>query len=178
MQAIYKWDLPAVFEPAPVTDFTAQGYACELPRPTETFASASFRRRTSAPFQLPTTARPWSFHGDGDAFKLAVEARRIDLAFTIDLTNGRPLVECEPRSRIRSPPFTSPCIRREEDARPSNTSAAVVDGGNARVAFLCWNLRAYLSSLLFSAPFQHEIARLPGSRPVCRKSSSAAISAQ
>jgi superfamily II DNA or RNA helicase len=28
--------------------------------------------------------RPWSFDGDGDAFKLAVEAKRIDLAFLFD----------------------------------------------------------------------------------------------
>lgn len=33
----------------------------------------------------PATAeRPWSFDGDGQAFKLAVEAKRIDLAFLFD----------------------------------------------------------------------------------------------
>lgn len=31
-----------------------------------------------------TTDRPWSFDGDGKAFKLAVEAKRIDLAFLFD----------------------------------------------------------------------------------------------
>ena len=31
-----------------------------------------------------TRERPWSFEGDGDAFKLAVEAKRIDLAFLFD----------------------------------------------------------------------------------------------
>jgi superfamily II DNA or RNA helicase len=31
-----------------------------------------------------TRERPWSFDGDGDAFKLAVEAKRIDLAFLFD----------------------------------------------------------------------------------------------
>ncbi len=31
-----------------------------------------------------TTERPWSFDGDGTAFKLAVEAKRIDLAFLFD----------------------------------------------------------------------------------------------
>ena len=31
-----------------------------------------------------TKERPWSFDGDGDAFKLAVEAKRIDLAFLFD----------------------------------------------------------------------------------------------
>ena len=31
-----------------------------------------------------TAERPWSFDGDGEAFKLAVEAKRIDLAFLFD----------------------------------------------------------------------------------------------
>jgi hypothetical protein len=31
-----------------------------------------------------TRERPWSFDGDGDAFKLAIEAKRIDLAFLFD----------------------------------------------------------------------------------------------
>lgn len=33
---------------------------------------------------LATSERPWSFDGDGEAFKLAVEAKRIDLAFLFD----------------------------------------------------------------------------------------------
>ncbi len=33
---------------------------------------------------LATQERPWSFDGDGKAFKLAVEAKRIDLAFLFD----------------------------------------------------------------------------------------------
>jgi SNF2 family DNA or RNA helicase len=33
---------------------------------------------------IATTEHPWSFDGDGDAFKLAVEAKRIDLAFLFD----------------------------------------------------------------------------------------------
>jgi SNF2 family DNA or RNA helicase len=33
---------------------------------------------------VATTERPWSFEGDGDAFKLTVEAKRIDLAFLFD----------------------------------------------------------------------------------------------
>ena len=33
---------------------------------------------------IATAERPWSFDGDGDAFKLAVEARRMDLAFLFD----------------------------------------------------------------------------------------------
>jgi hypothetical protein len=30
------------------------------------------------------TTEPWSFEGDGEAFKLTVEAKRIDLAFLFD----------------------------------------------------------------------------------------------
>jgi superfamily II DNA or RNA helicase len=33
---------------------------------------------------IATTERPWSFDGDGEAFKLTVEAKRIDLAFLFD----------------------------------------------------------------------------------------------
>ena len=33
---------------------------------------------------IATTERPWSFEGDGEAFKLTVEAKRIDLAFLFD----------------------------------------------------------------------------------------------
>ena len=33
---------------------------------------------------VATTERPWSFDGDGEAFKLAIEAKRIDLAFLFD----------------------------------------------------------------------------------------------
>ena len=37
-----------------------------------------------AALTVATTERPWSFLGDGEAFKLAVEAKRIDLAFLFD----------------------------------------------------------------------------------------------
>ena len=33
---------------------------------------------------ITTTENPWSFDGDGESFKLAVEAKRIDLAFLFD----------------------------------------------------------------------------------------------
>ncbi len=33
---------------------------------------------------VATVESPWSFDGDGNAFKLAVEAKRIDLAFLFD----------------------------------------------------------------------------------------------
>jgi superfamily II DNA or RNA helicase len=37
-----------------------------------------------ANISIATTERPWSFDGDGEAFKLTVEAKRIDLAFLFD----------------------------------------------------------------------------------------------
>src|SRR5271165_5193251 len=41
-------------------------------------------RADEATIAVATIERPWSFDGDGDAFKLAVEAKRIDLAFLFD----------------------------------------------------------------------------------------------
>ena len=38
-------------------------------------------RADESSIAIATQERPWSFDGDGDAFKLAVEAKRIDLAF-------------------------------------------------------------------------------------------------
>ena len=37
-----------------------------------------------AEIDIATAERPWAFDGDGEAFKLAVEAKRIDLAFLFD----------------------------------------------------------------------------------------------
>lgn len=41
-------------------------------------------RADEANISIATSERPWSFDGDGDSFKLAVEAKRIDLAFLFD----------------------------------------------------------------------------------------------
>ncbi|MBL9169823.1 MAG: DUF3883 domain-containing protein [Verrucomicrobiales bacterium] len=41
-------------------------------------------RGDESSIQIATTERPWSFDGDGEAFKLTVEAKRIDLAFLFD----------------------------------------------------------------------------------------------
>lgn len=41
-------------------------------------------RDDEAAIDLATQERPWAFDGDGEAFKLAVEAKRIDLAFLFD----------------------------------------------------------------------------------------------
>jgi superfamily II DNA or RNA helicase len=41
-------------------------------------------RREEGDIRPAVVSRPWSFDGDGEAFKLAVEAKRIDLAFLFD----------------------------------------------------------------------------------------------
>jgi superfamily II DNA or RNA helicase len=41
-------------------------------------------RGDEATLSIATVERPWSFDGDGEAFKLTVEAKRIDLAFLFD----------------------------------------------------------------------------------------------
>ena len=41
-------------------------------------------RADEATLSIATIERPWSFDGDGEAFKLTVEAKRIDLAFLFD----------------------------------------------------------------------------------------------
>jgi hypothetical protein len=38
-------------------------------------------RASEAGLSIATVERPWSFDGDGESFKLTVEAKRIDLAF-------------------------------------------------------------------------------------------------
>src|SRR3954464_13153817 len=71
---------------------------------------------------IATVERPWSFDGDGAAFQLTCEAKRIDLAFLFDpmmavhASNVEPLphqitpvYEPPPRPPPRSPPSTSRC---------------------------------------------------------------------
>src|ERR1700686_2605527 len=41
-------------------------------------------RADEASISVATAERPWAFDGDGEAFKLAIEAKRIDLAFLFD----------------------------------------------------------------------------------------------
>ena len=41
-------------------------------------------RTDEASIAVAISERPWSFDGDGEAFKLTVEAKRIDLAFLFD----------------------------------------------------------------------------------------------
>ena len=52
--------------------------------PEGTLKERLLNRDDEASISIATTERPWSFDGDGEAFKLTVEAKRIDLAFLFD----------------------------------------------------------------------------------------------
>ena len=52
--------------------------------PEGTLKDRLLARADEASISLATVERPWSFDGNGDDFKLAVEAKRIDLAFLFD----------------------------------------------------------------------------------------------
>ena len=52
--------------------------------PDGTLKERMLGRADEATIDLATQERPWAFDGDGENFKLAVEAKRIDLAFLFD----------------------------------------------------------------------------------------------
>ncbi len=52
--------------------------------PDGTLRDRLLNRADESNISIATTERPWSFEGDGEAFKLTVEAKRIDLAFLFD----------------------------------------------------------------------------------------------
>ena len=52
--------------------------------PDGTLKERLLNRGDEGSISIATTERPWSFDGDGEAFKLTVEAKRIDLAFLFD----------------------------------------------------------------------------------------------
>lgn len=52
--------------------------------PDGTLKDRLLSRADEANISVATVERPWSFDGDAEAFKLAVEAKRIDLAFLFD----------------------------------------------------------------------------------------------
>jgi hypothetical protein len=52
--------------------------------PDGTFKDRLLGRQDEKHIATAIWERPWSFDGDGDAFKLAIEAKRIDLAFLFD----------------------------------------------------------------------------------------------
>lgn len=53
-------------------------------RPDGTIGERLLYQSQLAGLQLATNERPWSFEGDGAAFQLAIEAKRIDLAYLFD----------------------------------------------------------------------------------------------
>jgi hypothetical protein len=62
--------------------------------PDGTLRERLLSRADEAALQVATTERPWSFDGNGAAFQLAAEAKRIDLAFLFDtLCDRRGLAE-------------------------------------------------------------------------------------
>jgi SNF2 family DNA or RNA helicase len=52
--------------------------------PDGTLKDRLLNRADELSLSIATQGRPWSFDGDGESFKLAVEAKRIDLAFLFD----------------------------------------------------------------------------------------------
>ncbi|MBZ1351208.1 DUF3883 domain-containing protein [Alcaligenaceae bacterium LF4-65] len=52
--------------------------------PDGTLKERLLNRGDEGSISIATTERPWAFDGDGEAFKLTVEAKRIDLAFLFD----------------------------------------------------------------------------------------------
>src|SRR6202451_3980855 len=52
--------------------------------PDGTLRDRLLNRADESNISMATVERPWSFEGDGEAFKLTVEAKRIDLAFLFD----------------------------------------------------------------------------------------------
>jgi hypothetical protein len=80
-------------------------------------------RADEAMIALATQERPWAFDGDGGAFKLAVEAKRIDLAFLFDpmmAVHTRMWTRCRTRSRQ----FTKRCCRSSHYASCGPTTPA------------------------------------------------------
>src|SRR5438445_9413003 len=52
--------------------------------PDGTLKDRLLNRNDEPSIELATQERPWAFDGDAENFKLAVEAKRIDLAFLFD----------------------------------------------------------------------------------------------
>ncbi len=68
---------------------------------------------------IATTERPWSFDGDGEAFKLTVEAKRIDLAFLFD-----PMMAVH-TSNVEPLPHQITAVYESLSIKTSNTSQYV-----------------------------------------------------
>lgn len=69
-----------VFAVTPIGDNSLQVY---YKLPDGTIRERLITRGNENDLRVATASRPWAFDGDGEAFKLAVEAKRIDLAFLL-----------------------------------------------------------------------------------------------
>jgi hypothetical protein len=65
-------------------------------------------RADEAKISIAVTERSWAFDGEGEMFKLTVEARRIDLAFLFD-----PMMAVHPSNVAPLPPSDHGCLRIE-----------------------------------------------------------------
>lgn len=81
LEGIEPAEIIAVVAVVPITEGTIQ-----LIYKTQngTLKDRLLNRADATTIAVAIAERPWSFDGDGDAFKLAVEAKRIDLAFLFD----------------------------------------------------------------------------------------------
>lgn len=73
--------LATVVAVVPIAEGTAQVI---YKRPDGTLKDRLLSRSDESAIELATVERPWSFDGDGAAFQLTCEAKRIDLAFLFD----------------------------------------------------------------------------------------------
>ncbi|WP_437595663.1 hypothetical protein WMF28_24110 [Sorangium sp. So ce590] len=74
-------------------------------------------RADEAVLALATSARPWSFDGDGAAFQLTAEAKRIDLAFLFD-----------PMMAVHTSNIVAPAASSSSGATSSSRSSARTRG--------------------------------------------------
>lgn len=81
LTGIEPTDVVTVVAVVPIADGTVQVI---YKTPDGTLKDRLLNRADEAGIALATAERPWSFEGDGEAFKLTVEAKRIDLAFLFD----------------------------------------------------------------------------------------------
>ena len=67
-----------------VTRISADTLKIVYERPDGTYGNRLLTRDQAGAISVATVERPWSFEGDGSVFQLAIEAKRIDLAFLFD----------------------------------------------------------------------------------------------
>jgi SNF2 family DNA or RNA helicase len=83
-QALVGLEPSLVVTVVDVTRITDAAVELVYKTPDGAFKSRLLAPADEAALSLATTERPWAFDGDGAAFQLACEAKRIDLAFLFD----------------------------------------------------------------------------------------------